>query len=201
MLLFNCAIILGMLKNLKIKKLVRPMSEYMEEVYIPQERSRMLKQRPRMLEHLGKLCNCKLNIEDGNCVVIEGEGYDAFEAKEVVQAFGRGFGMRMAELLLKEGYYFSSINMKDITGSKKRIKNMKSRIIGTDGKAKRYIESVSGALIAVYGSTISFIGSSEAIEEAEAAAKAILEGGSHRLAYNRMEASHRKHKGQSIGSE
>lgn len=166
----------------------------MEEIYIPQERSRILKQKPGMLKRLGELCNCKIGLEESNCVVIDGDGYGPFEAKEVIQAFGRGFGIRIAELLLKDGYYFSSINMKDMTDSRKKIKNMKARVIGTDGRAKRYMEEVSGALVAVYGGTVSFIGSSEAIEEAEAAVRTILEGGSHRLAYSRMEASHRKHK-------
>jgi ribosomal RNA assembly protein len=84
--------------------------------------------------------------------------------------------------------------MRDITGNKNRIRNMKSRLIGSKGKAKRYMESVSGAVIAVYGDTVSFIGSSEAIEEAEAAALTIMKGSSHRLAYTKMEASHRKHR-------
>ena len=166
----------------------------MEEIYIPNERSRILKQKPAMLKRLGELCKCSLRLEDSNCIIVDGDGYAVFEAKGVIQPFGRGFSMRMAELLLKDGFYFSSISMRDITSNKSRIKNMKARLIGRDGKAKRYMESVSGALIAVYGDTVSFIGSTEAIEEAEAAAKAILKGSSHRLAYNRMEASHRKHR-------
>jgi ribosomal RNA assembly protein len=167
----------------------------MEEIYIPNERSKILKQKPRLLKRLGELCECSLSLEDSNCVRVDGDGYGAYNARNVVQAFGRGFGMRIAELLLKDGYYFSSISLRDITSNKNRIKNMKARLIGRDGKAKRYMESVSGALIAVYGDTVSFIGSSEAIEEAEAAARSIMKGSSHRLAYNRMEASHRKHKG------
>jgi len=166
----------------------------MEEVYIPQERSNILRKRPKMLKKLGELCNCNISIEELNCVRIEGDGYGEFMAREVIQAFGRGFGLRMAELLLKDGYYFSSISMRDITNSRKRIRNMRARLIGTNGRAKRYMENVSGALIAVYGDTISFIGTSKAIEEAETAARTIMEGSSHRLAYSRMEAAHRKHK-------
>ncbi|MEM0201619.1 MAG: hypothetical protein QXR73_00370 [Candidatus Micrarchaeaceae archaeon] len=166
----------------------------MEEIYIPQERSRLLRQKPGILKRLGELCSCKIGIEEPNCIRIEGDGYGEFTAKEVIQAFGRGFNMRIAELLLKDGYYFSSISMRDITSNKSRIKNMKSRLIGRDGKAKRYMESVSGAVIAVYGDTVSFIGSSEAIEEANAAARAIMKGSSHRLAYTKMEAAHRKHR-------
>ncbi|MEM0154590.1 MAG: hypothetical protein QW814_02020 [Methanothrix sp.] len=166
----------------------------MEEIYIPQERSRLLREKPGILKKLGELCECKIDIEEPNCIRIEGGGYGEFTAKEVIQAFGRGFNMRIAELLLKDGYYFSSISIRDITSNKSRIKNIKSRLIGRDGKAKRYMENVSGAVIAVYGDTVSFIGSSEAIEEANAAARAIMKGSSHRLAYAKMEAAHRKHK-------
>ena len=166
----------------------------MEEIYIPQERSKMLKQKPGMLKRLGELCGCDISLNEPNCISIEGDGYGEYMAREVIQAYGRGFGMRIAELLLKDGYYFSSISMRDITGNKNRIRNMKSRLIGSKGKAKRYMESVSGAVIAVYGDTVSFIGSSEAIEEAEAAALTIMKGSSHRLAYTKMEASHRKHR-------
>ncbi|MCL4371958.1 hypothetical protein M1373_01425 [Candidatus Marsarchaeota archaeon] len=165
-----------------------------EEVYLPYERAMLLKQKHEQLQRLEEMCRCKISFAEGNLIQIEGEGYDAYVTKEVVFAFGRGFGLRTAELLLKDDYYFSSIDIKGLQGSKKRVLNIKSRLIGTDGRAKKYIEGVSSAHIAVYGDTICFIGSVAAISEAETAAKTIINGGSHRLAYKRMEAAHRKNK-------
>lgn len=166
----------------------------MEDVYIPLDRIKLLRQKPALLAKMGKISGCGIKLGDGNYVEIEGESYNIYVATEAIRAFGRGFDMKTAEMLLRDGYYFSYLDIKDIARSKKRAINIKSRLIGSEGRAKKYIERVSGAHVSIYGDTVSFIGSTEALAEAETAAKTIIEGGSHRLAYSRMEAAHRKHK-------
>ncbi len=48
--------------------------------------------------------------------------------------------------------------------------------------------------MSVYGDTVSFIGTIDEINEAETAVNTLIDGGTHRLAYTRMEAAHRKNK-------
>lgn len=165
----------------------------MQSVYIPQERIKKLKGSKEYLSLVEKLTRCKLKIED-EFVEVEGEAFGEFVAKNILYAFGRGFDMEIAAKLAEEDYYFSSIGLEQVISSEKRIKQLKARIIGVEGRTKRYIEEVSAVKMSIYGDTVSFIGTIEEINEAETAVNTLIDGGTHRLAYNRMEAAHRKHK-------
>jgi ribosomal RNA assembly protein len=167
----------------------------MQQVYIPNERIRKLKLHKELISRVEKLCNCKITLDSSDDIVeINGEAYPEYSARSIIYAFGRGFEMEIASKLSENDYYFSSIDISQLVSSDKRMKQVKARIIGEDGRTKRYIEEVSGAKMSVYGDTVSFIGTIEQINEAETAANTLIEGGTHRLAYHRMEAAHRKNK-------
>ena len=165
----------------------------MQQVYIPSERIRALKKDRQMLKDLENASGCSITIEDETITISSENGYNEFNAKNIVHAYGRGFNLRTAELLLNEDYYFASIDI-GILGSEKRVHRVKSRIIGENGRTKTYIENVSGAKLSVYGDTVSFIGSHSQISEAQTAVEALLHGATHKLAYSKMEAAHRKNK-------
>lgn len=166
----------------------------MEEVFIPSDRLDRLKKDGRARRLIEGICSCEVSIGSDDMVMIKGSPYNEFLAKNVIYAFGRGFDVETARSLLSDGCYFSSIDLKDELGSEKRVKRIKARIIGENGRTKKYIESVSSAKMSVYGDTVSFIGSTEEIKEAETAVNTLIEGGTHKLAYLRMEAAHRKNK-------
>ena len=166
----------------------------MEEVYIPAERLDLLKKDSKARSLIEGVCSCKMSIDRDGMIIIKGSPYNEFMARNVIYAFGRGFEIEAARRLLGDGFYFSSIDLKEELGSEKRVRRIKARIIGENGRTKRYIEGVSSARICVYGDTVSFIGSTEEIKEAETAVNTLIEGGTHRLAYLRMEAAHRKNK-------
>jgi len=169
----------------------------MQEIYIPSRRASALKENNAELERLCKTCSCTAKIES-NVVVINGDPFGEYQLTMIVQAFGRGFPLTTAEKLLNAKFYFSSIDMNEYTRNKKRILNMKARLIGREGRVKKHIEFMSSAHIAIFGNVISFIGQMDEIYEAETAARTIIEGGSHRLAYDRMAAAHRKNKNRSL---
>lgn len=167
----------------------------MLQVYIPAERAKALKRDKRVLAAFEKTCKCKIEFtEDDALNIASDDPYCEFNAKNVVYAFGRGFEPKTAELLAYDDNYFSTIDLGQLFGNEKRIHQVKSRVIGENGRTKKYIESVSGAKISVYGDTISFLGSYSEIDEAEIAVRTIVEGGTHKLAYLKMEAAHRKNK-------
>jgi ribosomal RNA assembly protein len=151
------------------------------------------------LKRLERICSCKIGVQEGNSVVIEGDGnaYNEFIAKNIVTALGMGFDMDTALMLKNDDYYFSYIDLRQALGDQKRIIRIKSRIIGEKGKSKKYIESVSSAKMSVYGHTVGFIGKINDVEEAETAVRTLVDGGTHKLAYARMEAHHRKNRQKS----
>lgn len=166
----------------------------MQHVYIPNERIKRLKQHRELIEKVEALCNCRITLDaDDDVVEIKGDAFPEYSARNIIYAFGRGFEMEVACKLNENDYYFNSVDMGQIL-SDKRLIQVKARIIGEEGRTKRYIEEVSGAKLSVYGDTVSFIGTIEEINEAETAVDTLIEGGTHRLAYKKMEAAHRKNK-------
>ena len=167
----------------------------MQEVYIPQERIRAARSDHGILGAVAKACRCGIRVY-GDAVEIEGDPIDEFTARGIVSAFGRGFDVETAMLLRDQDYYFKSIDLRQLEPNAKRIRQVKARIIGENGRAKRYVEEVSSAHISVYGDTVSIIGRADQLYEAETAISTLIEGGTHKLAYLKMEAAHRKNKQQ-----
>ena len=165
----------------------------MQQVYIPQERIRKLRGSRTQVPRIERLCGCKIKLLD-DCAVIEGDAFAEYTARNIIYAIGRGFEIDAACLLANDDYYFSSIDIEQSARNQKRMKQLKARIIGENGRSKRYIEEVSSAKVSVYGDTVSFIGTIEGINEAETAVSTLVDGGTHRLAYSRMEAAHRKNR-------
>ncbi len=163
--------------------------ENMEHLLIPEKRTRQFLE---IAEDLGERLKCSLTVENGNEVIIKGEPFDEFNAKNVVQAFARGFEPKTAEKLLKENYFSKYVDMKDFLKNEEQVRRIKARIIGREGKTKLYIEEISGALISIYGNTIGIIGTIGELEIASAALQVLLEGGTHKKAYSIMERMRRK---------
>ena len=112
----------------------------------------------------------------------------------IITAYGRGFPVKTALLLANDDYYIRTIEMARMFRNKERLKAVKGRLIGINGKTLRYIESVSSAKVCVYGDTVAVIGKANALEEAEEAVKSIINGSRHSRAYSRMETRHRENK-------
>lgn len=168
----------------------------MEEVYIPKVKIRTLRKNFSIVREIELKTECEISFDkEENCIRIKGkDAFAEYTAKEVIFAYGRGFSVKDACKLMNEEIYIKVINFKEYTKNKDRIKLIKSRIIGTEGRAKVHIEGVSSAIISVYGNTVSIIGDVNAVRDAETAVATIIGGGSHRSAYTRMDASHRTHK-------
>ncbi len=168
----------------------------MEEVLISRKRIEFITGSHGALERIAKMCKCTIDTSNNeNAVSINGEdAYSEFVAKNIITAIGRGFDVDTACLLGRDGYYFSYIDLKQAFGSEKRMLQVKARIIGRGGKTKRYIETLTSVKMSVYGHTVGLIGHINEIEEAETAVRTLMEGSTHRLAYGRMEARHRRNR-------
>ncbi len=163
----------------------------MERVLIPEKRAEVLR---RIIVRVAKTLECRVELNEDNEVVIDGDSYAEYNAKNVIQAFGRGFSMNTAYKLLDEQHFFRYISLKDVLRNEDQIRRIKARIIGREGKTKEYVQDVSGASMAVYGNTVGLIGTNEQIDTAMGALRVLIDGGTHKKAYRIMEGIRRKHR-------
>ncbi|MEM2094689.1 MAG: KH domain-containing protein [Candidatus Bathyarchaeia archaeon] len=109
---------------------------------------------------------------------------NAFRARDIVVAIGRGFSPENALRLLDEELSLIIIDLRDFFGrSRSDIMRVKGRIIGTNGKARRNLEEYTNTKISVYGHTVSIIGDVEHIEVAREAINLLIHGGTHQSVY------------------
>ena len=166
----------------------------MQYVRIPEERVKVLigteGKTKRLLESRTK---CKITIE-GNEVSVDGAAADEWIAKDVVHAVGRGFNPEKALLLLNENYTFMLVELDDFTTTAKSLETKRGRIIGENGRTRRFIERTSGAFVSVYGKTVGILGSFEEVEIAKEGVSVLLSGSTHSSVYRFLEKQRGKKK-------
>ncbi|HYB78099.1 MAG TPA: KH domain-containing protein, partial [Thermoplasmata archaeon] len=103
-----------------------------------------------------------VDAEEGE-VCVAGPDTDpmgVLKARDIVVAIGRGFSPERAMRLLKENTFLGVLDIKLATGhhEKEALRRIRSRVIGTRGRARARIEELSGCSVSVYGSTVALIG-------------------------------------------
>jgi ribosomal RNA assembly protein len=114
-----------------------------------------------------------------------------FKAKDVITALGRGFSPEHAFRLIRdEEAMLDVIDLRTVFGrSETDLKRVKGRIIGMDGKTRKIIEELTDSNVAVYGHTVSIIGTIEQAEVAREAIQMLVRGSMHATVYRFL---HRK---------
>jgi len=154
-------------------------------IKIPELRKNILKEDEKTKKRLEEFTNTKIEIEDGVC--IDGESFNVYQTKQVLKAFGRGFDMDDSLYLLEDEYGLEVINLTAFTNSKERLKTLKGRIIGTEGKTKGYIEKYTDVKLSVFGKTVSIIGKWDKVGIAKEAVMKIIKGCTHQTLYKWLE--------------
>jgi ribosomal RNA assembly protein len=117
------------------------------------------------------------------------------KVEDIVRAVARGFSPAHAFKLLGEDYYLHVFDVHDYVGKEREdVRRVAARVIGSEGKTRRIIEELSGALLSVYGHTVSIIADLEAMEIAKKATDMILSGSEHAAVYRFLEGQRRKSK-------
>jgi len=164
----------------------------MQYVRIPEERVKVLigegGKTKRLLESRMK---CKIKVE-GNEVSVEGEPYAEWIGKDLVQAIGRGFNPEKALSLLQENSGFVLIDLDDFATTSKSIQTRRGRVIGEDGRTRKFIERTTGAFISVYGDTVGILGSFDSVEIAKKAVLMLVSGSNHSTVYRYLEKNRGK---------
>lgn len=142
-----------------------------------------------------KATKTKLKISKEGDVLIKGESLNCFITEKVVRAIGRGFNPDIALKLINEDYVLEVIKIMDFTGkSEKKFIRIKARLIGTKGRAKRTLESLTNTNIVIFGKTVSIIGKYDNIIIAREGVEYLLEGAPHRNVYKFVEGAIKKRK-------
>jgi ribosomal RNA assembly protein len=114
--------------------------------------------------------------------------YLSFRMRDVLRAIGRGFSPENAMKLLDDDIYYEEFDIREFSGkSKKRILQVRSRLIGSGGKTRRLIEDLTDCQLSIKGNTVALIGDIEGMKVASKAVMMILNGSEHSSVYSFME--------------
>lgn len=153
----------------------------------------MIGKRGETLKKLEKEGKVKVYIdsETGEVIIHDEQAEDtylAYRMRDVLKAIGRGFSPEHALLLFKDEMYYEEFDIRDYVGkSNKRIMQVRSRMIGTDGRTRRLIEELTDCLISIKGNSVALIGDLEGLKVASKAVIMVLSGSEHSSVYSYME--------------
>jgi len=161
--------------------------EYSYELKIPKERIGVLigakGETKKQIEKLGHI-HIDIDSKQGDVVISSEDSLALYTSRDVVRAIGRGFNPERAMLLLKSDYVFESVDLQDYVGKeKKALDRIRSRVIGTDGKTRRFIEEATECDVVIFGKTVSIIGQVEHAHIAKQAVETLLSGSTHASIY------------------
>ena len=132
----------------------------------------------------------EVDADDGE-VTISGPETDpvaVLKARDIVLAIGRGFSPERAMRLLKENTFLGIVDIKLATGHREKaaLRRIRSRVIGTGGRARSRIEELSGCSMSVYGSTVALIGEEAQLERATRAIELLVRGSEHATVFHML---------------
>ncbi|HLD76483.1 MAG TPA: KH domain-containing protein [Candidatus Norongarragalinales archaeon] len=141
-------------------------------------------------------CAVKLELEDDD-VIVEGQGGGGEEwvAEQVLKAIGFGFEPKIAYKLLEDQYFLDEVDLEAaFRGNEKKMLQYKARVIGQGGMAKKKLQELSGAFLAVSDRQVAIIGEYEEIRSAKEAILRLLEGAEHNGVYAFLEKQRQKNR-------
>ncbi|MCD4740069.1 KH domain-containing protein [archaeon] len=163
--------------------------DYEEYLFVPKERIGVLiGEKGRTRQAIEKKTGVKIEIdsETGEVNLERSEKTDALkalQAREVIKAIARGFSPERALKLLQDDYYLKVIDLEEYIGSERALARQKARLIGTDGKARRFLEKTTNTEISVYGKSVAIIGDLKEVELAAEAITRLVSGSPHGKVY------------------
>ena len=81
-----------------------------------------------------------------------------WKARDMVKAIGRGFSPQKAYDINKPSYGFDLLQLRDFVGtSTNALREVKSRLIGKNGRTRNIIEQTASSYISIFGNTVGII--------------------------------------------
>jgi ribosomal RNA assembly protein len=110
--------------------------------------------------------------------LIKGNELDEYLAEKILRAVDFGFDVEDALLLKDEDYVLEFLNIKEHT-RRKKLTDVRARVIGTQGKAKRTIEELTGAVIVIHENSVGVIVDCEHLDATVQALTSLIQGSKH----------------------
>jgi ribosomal RNA assembly protein len=133
-----------------------------------------------------------VDSKEGEVTVSGTDGLDLMTAREIIKAIARGFNPDLAKLLLKQDYALEIMKISDYAKTQNDCLRLKGRVIGREGKSRRFIENLTDCHISVYGKTLAIIGETEKLAIARKAVDALLRGSQHSRVFQWLERQKRQ---------
>lgn len=144
-----------------------------------------LEKTKKNLQKLAKSLNVKLGLK-GNELIIDGEAVDEYNALNVLRAISVGFDFKTAILLANEDFMMEEIKIKDYA-KPSRIRQVKARIIGSEGRALKTISILGDCSLKLYDNSVFIIGHVDSIKVVRNALISLIKGSKHSNVYASLE--------------
>jgi len=155
-----------------------------DKIRIPKKRIPFLFEKKREIE---EATNTRIKLNDE--ITLEGDCIELMDVNKIIKAVGRGFPVDTALELTDEKKNLCIISL---PYDRKKLKRIKSRIIGTGGRSRKKIEKLTFTYISVYGKTVSIIGKYDNVDIAREAIEKLIRGSPHSNVYRFIETSLKK---------
>ncbi|MDD4984017.1 MAG: KH domain-containing protein [Candidatus ainarchaeum sp.] len=99
-----------------------------------------------------------------------------YKLESVIKAIGRGFSPDHALYLLDDDYVLWLTDLTEYAKSEKSRETKRSRVIGTKGAVRQYIEDTTSCFISVQGKTVAIIGKEPTLSIAIDSVGRLLQG-------------------------
>jgi len=109
---------------------------------------------------------------------IKGNELNEFLVTKILEAIDFGFDLDDAFLLLKEDFVLEFIDIKEHT-RRKNLKDVRARVIGSNGKAKKTIQELTGCVITINNNSVGVITDTEHLEAVVQAIILLIQGTKH----------------------
>jgi ribosomal RNA assembly protein len=111
-------------------------------------------------------------------VVLRGSELDEFLGEKIIQAVDFGFHVDDALLLKGEKFTLEYIKVRENT-HRKNLRDVRARLIGTDGKARKTIENLTGAVIVIHDNEVGVIVDDIHLEAVTQGIESLIHGAKH----------------------
>lgn len=150
---------------------------------------RVLVQNIKKIKRAVPLIENKIKIKIGfgkDKVSVKGSELNEFLVEEIIRAIDFGFCVDDALLLLREDFVLEFVGVKGNT-RRKNLRDVRSRIIGTDGRAKRTIEKLTGAAIVINGNDVGVIVDADHLSATIQGIEGLIGGSKHGNVFSFLE--------------
>ena len=136
-----------------------------------------------------------------NKITVKGSELNEYLVEQIVRAVDFGFYVEDALLLKNEDFVLEFIDIKGHT-RRKNLKEVRARVIGTGGKARKTIENLTGSVIVIQSNRVGIIVDSDHLDAATQGITSLIQGAKHGNVFAYLEkqnVSRRKFSGDDLG--